>query len=152
MQSLQTTLAVHAFPQLRRFAFLSPLNQCFITDYLTHLRTRPYALSTQEGALRALTCFAGLMPEARQAILYQDLTPDHTRGYRRLDHRCLPAAVGARDDRDAPPRAAGLLCLPMQPRDPRAFAHSAPTPSDSRADATPEADGGSRGRRVLSGD
>jgi site-specific recombinase XerD len=74
MQSLQTTLAVHAFPQLRRFAFLSPLNQCFIADYLTHLRTRHYALSTQEGALRALKCFAVLMPEARQAILYQDLT------------------------------------------------------------------------------
>ena len=74
MQSLQTTPVVHAFPQLRRFAFLSPLNQRFIADYLTHLRTRHYALSTQEGALRALKCFAVLMPEDRQAILFQDLT------------------------------------------------------------------------------
>ena len=29
---------------------------------------------TQEGALCALTCFVVLMPEARQATLYQDLT------------------------------------------------------------------------------
>ena len=74
MQSLQTTPVVHAFPQLRRFAFLSPQNQRLIADYLTHLRTRHYALSTQEGALRALKCFAVLMPEARQVPLYQDLT------------------------------------------------------------------------------
>jgi site-specific recombinase XerD len=45
-----------------------------IADYLTHLRVRHYAPSTQEGTLRALKCFAVLMPEARQAILYQDLT------------------------------------------------------------------------------
>jgi hypothetical protein len=53
---------------------LSPQNQGWIADYLTHLRTRHYALSTQDGALRALKCFAVLMPEARQALLYQDLT------------------------------------------------------------------------------
>jgi hypothetical protein len=38
MQSLQTTPVVHAFPQLRRFAFLSPLNQRWIADYLTFHR------------------------------------------------------------------------------------------------------------------
>ena len=43
--------------------------------YLTHLRARHYASSTLEGALRALTCFAVLLPQARQALLYQDLTP-----------------------------------------------------------------------------
>jgi integrase/recombinase XerD len=74
MQRLQPTRTRPTCPQLRRFAFLSPQNQCWIADYLTHLRTRHYALSTQEGALRALKCFAVLMPEARQAILYQDLT------------------------------------------------------------------------------
>ena len=45
-----------------------------IADYLAHLRARHYASSTQEGALRALKCFAVLMPEARRATLYQDLT------------------------------------------------------------------------------
>ena len=74
MQRLQPTHTYPTCPQLRRFAFLSPQNQCWIADYLTHLRTRHYALSTQEGALRALTCFAVLMPAARQALLYQDLT------------------------------------------------------------------------------
>jgi site-specific recombinase XerD len=74
MQRLQSTRTLPTCPQLRRFAFLSPQNQGWIADYLTHLRTRHYALSTQDGALRALKCFAVLMPEARQALLYQDLT------------------------------------------------------------------------------
>ena len=74
MQRLQPTRPLPTCPQLRRFAFLSPPNQGWIADYLTHLRTRHYALSTQDGALRALKCFAVLMPEARQALLYQDLT------------------------------------------------------------------------------
>jgi len=74
MQSLQPTPVRHAFPQLRRLHFFSPHNQRLIADYLTHLRVRHYAPSTQEGTLRALKCFAVLMPEARQAILYQDLT------------------------------------------------------------------------------
>ena len=74
MQRLQPARTLHTCPQLRRFAFLSPQNQGWIADYLTHLRTRHYALSTQDGALRALKCFAVLMPEARQALLYQDLT------------------------------------------------------------------------------
>src|SRR4029450_11067520 len=74
MPRLQPTHPLHTCPELRRFAFLSPQNQLWIADYLTHLRTRHYALSTQEGALRALKCFAVLMPEARQALLYQALT------------------------------------------------------------------------------
>lgn len=74
MQSLQTTPVVHAFPQLRRLHCLSLQNQELVATYLVHLRTRHYASSTQEGPLRALKCFAVLMPEARQAILYQDLT------------------------------------------------------------------------------
>ena len=74
MQRLQPTPGRHAFPQLRRLHFFSPHNQRLIADYLTHLRVRHYASSTQEGTLRALKCFAVLMPEARQAILYQDLT------------------------------------------------------------------------------
>src|SRR5215510_6719910 len=74
MQRLQPTRTLPTSPQLRRFAFLSPQNQGWIADYLTHLRIRHYALSTQDGALRALKCFAVLMPQARQALLYQDLT------------------------------------------------------------------------------
>jgi site-specific recombinase XerD len=45
-----------------------------VAAYLAHLRARHYAPLTQEGALRALKCFAVLMPEARRAALYQDLT------------------------------------------------------------------------------
>src|SRR5712691_5698520 len=74
MQSLQTTPMVHAFPQLRRLHCLSSQNQELVATYLVHLRARHYASSTQEGALRALTCFAVLMPEARQVTLYQDIT------------------------------------------------------------------------------
>ena len=74
MQRLQPTRPLHAFPQLRRVHFFSPQNQGLVAAYLAHLRVRHYASSTQEGALRALKCFAVLMPEARQAILYQDLT------------------------------------------------------------------------------
>jgi hypothetical protein len=74
MPRLQPTHPLHTCPALRRFAFLSPQHQRWIADYLTHLRTRHYALSTQEGALGALRCFAVLMPAARQTTLYQDLT------------------------------------------------------------------------------
>ena len=74
MQSLQPTRPLRAFPQLRRLHFFSPQNQGLVAAYLAHLRARHYALSTQDNALRALKCFAVLMPEARQATLYQDLT------------------------------------------------------------------------------
>jgi integrase/recombinase XerD len=74
MQRLQPTRPLCAFPQLRRVHFLSAQNQELIAAYLAHLRARHYALSTQDNALRALKCFAVLMPTARQATLYQDLT------------------------------------------------------------------------------
>jgi site-specific recombinase XerD len=74
MQRLHPPPVVHAFPQLRRLHCLSPQNQALVATYLAHLRARHYASSTQENALRALKCFAVLMPEARQATLYQDLT------------------------------------------------------------------------------
>jgi site-specific recombinase XerD len=54
--------------------FFSSQNQALVAAYLTHLRARHYAPSTQEGALRALKCFAVLMPATRQSALYQDLT------------------------------------------------------------------------------
>jgi len=54
--------------------FLSPQNQAWVASYLAHLRTRHYAVATQDHALRALKCFAVLMPAGRQATLYQDLT------------------------------------------------------------------------------
>ena len=74
MQRLQPTHPRGAFPQLRRLHFFSPHNQRLIADSLAYLRARHYASSTQEGALRALKCFAMLMPAGRQTTLYQDLT------------------------------------------------------------------------------
>ena len=74
MQRLQPTHPLGACPQLRRVHFLSPQNQAWAAAYLAHLRARHYASSTQDNALRALKCFAVLMPEGRQATLYQDLT------------------------------------------------------------------------------
>jgi site-specific recombinase XerD len=74
MQRLQPTRPLGAFPQLRRLHFFSPQNQAWVAAYLAHLRARHYALSTQDNALRALKCFAVLLPEARQTALYQDLT------------------------------------------------------------------------------
>ena len=68
MQRLQPTHPLGAFPQLRRVHFFSPQNQAGVAAYLAHLRTRHYALSTQDHALRALKCFAVLMPEGRQPI------------------------------------------------------------------------------------
>ena len=74
MQRLQPTHPLGACPQLRRAHFLSPQNQAWVASYLAHLRARHYAVATQDHALRALKCFAVLMPAGRQAILYQDLT------------------------------------------------------------------------------
>jgi site-specific recombinase XerD len=74
MQSLQPTRPLGAFPQLRRVHFFSPQNQDWVAAYLAHLRARSYAPSTEDNALRALKCFAVLMPASRQATLYEDLT------------------------------------------------------------------------------
>ena len=74
MQRLQSTRPLGALPQLRRLHFFSPQNQALVATYLAHLRARHYAASTQDNALRALKCFAVLMPAGRQATLYQDLT------------------------------------------------------------------------------
>jgi site-specific recombinase XerD len=74
MQRLQPTHPLGAGPQLRQVHFLSPQNQAWVASYLAHLRTRHYAVATQDHALRALKCFAVLMPAGRQATLYQDLT------------------------------------------------------------------------------
>ena len=74
MQRLQSARPLGAFPQLRRVHFFSPQNQAWVASYLAHLRARHYASSTQDNALRALKCFAVLLPAGRQAPLYQDLT------------------------------------------------------------------------------
>src|SRR5262245_31084071 len=74
MQRLQSPRPLGAFPQLHRLYFFSSHNQALVAAYLAHLRARHYASSTQDNALRALKCFAVLMPAARQATLYQDLT------------------------------------------------------------------------------
>jgi site-specific recombinase XerD len=74
MEEQPTTPMLQEFPQLQRLAMFSPANRGVIADYLAHLRARHYAPSVQEGMLRALKSFAVLMPEARQATLYADLT------------------------------------------------------------------------------
>ena len=74
MQRLQPTHPLGACPQLRRVHFLSPQNQAWVASYLAYLRARQYAVATQDHVLRALKCFAVLMPAGRQAPLYQDLT------------------------------------------------------------------------------
>jgi integrase/recombinase XerD len=74
MQRLQPTRPFGACPPLRRVHFLSPQNQAWVASYLAYLRARHYAVATQDHVLRALKCFAVLMPAGRQATLYQDLT------------------------------------------------------------------------------
>jgi site-specific recombinase XerD len=74
MEERQATPTRQEFPQLQRLAMFSPANHGLIADYLAHLRARHYAPSVQEGTIRALKSFAVLMPEARQATLYADLT------------------------------------------------------------------------------
>jgi hypothetical protein len=74
MEEHYSTPALQEFPQLQRLAMFNPATQGLIADYLAYLRARHYAPSVQEGTIRALKSFAVLMPEARQVILYQDLT------------------------------------------------------------------------------
>ena len=74
MEKHYATPAFQEFPQLSRLPFFSPQNQGVIADYLAYLRARHYAPAMWEGIIRALKSFAALMPEARQATLYDDLT------------------------------------------------------------------------------
>jgi len=78
MEERQATPTLQEFPQLQRLAMFSPAHHGLIADYLAHLRARHYAPSVQEGTIRALKSFAVLMPEARQAPLYADLTQTAT--------------------------------------------------------------------------
>jgi site-specific recombinase XerD len=75
MEERPSTPTLHEFPQLNRLHFFGPRNQGVIADYFAYLRARHYAPAMQEGTIRALKSFAVLMPEARQAVLYADLTP-----------------------------------------------------------------------------
>jgi integrase/recombinase XerD len=74
MEERPATPTLQEFPQLQRLAMFSPTNQGLIADYLAYLRARHYTPSVQEGTIRALKSFAGLLPAARQPVLYQDLT------------------------------------------------------------------------------
>src|SRR5438128_12295114 len=74
MEKHYATPAFQEFPQLSRLPFFGPQNQGVIADYLAYLRARHYAPAMWEGIIRALKSFAALMPEARQATLYDDLT------------------------------------------------------------------------------
>jgi site-specific recombinase XerD len=75
MPRLQPTPALQECPQLSRLHVFSARNQGLVADYLAHLRARHYAPAMQEATIRALKSFAVLMPAARQATLYTDLTP-----------------------------------------------------------------------------
>jgi integrase/recombinase XerD len=74
MEEGQPTPRLQEFPQLSRLHVFSPQMQGVIADYLAYLQARHYAPSVQEGTIRALKSFAVLMPAARQATLYEDLT------------------------------------------------------------------------------
>src|SRR5712692_8025681 len=74
MEERSATPALQEFPQRSRLHFFSAQNQGVIADYLAYLRARHYAPALQEGTIRALKSFAVLIPEARQAPLYADLT------------------------------------------------------------------------------
>ena len=150
MQRLQPTRPLGAFPQLRRLHFFSPQNHAWVAAYLAHLRTRHYALSTQDNALRALKCFAVLMPAGRQPILYQDLT--------QTTPADIDVWIAAAFQQGLAPGTivtcrrgtAGLLWLPVRPGCPGPVTHSASPTSDPRTRAAPPADGRNRGRRLLS--
>jgi site-specific recombinase XerD len=75
MEEHGITPALQECPQFRsQLTFLSPQNQAVIVDYVAYLRARHYGRAMQDGTLRALKSFVGLMPEARQATLAHDLT------------------------------------------------------------------------------
>jgi site-specific recombinase XerD len=74
MEEPQATPVLQEFPQLSLLHFLSPQNQGVVENYLVYIRARRYGPAMQEGIIRALKSFAVLMPEARQATLYHDLT------------------------------------------------------------------------------
>ena len=74
MEERYATPALQECPQLSRLHFFSAQNPGVIADYLAYLRARHYAPAMQEGTIRALKSFAVLIPEARQATLYHDLT------------------------------------------------------------------------------
>jgi integrase/recombinase XerD len=74
MPRLQSTPTLQEFPQLSRLHVFSTQNRGLVADYLAHLRARHYAPAMQEATFRALKSFAVLMPAARQAALYADLT------------------------------------------------------------------------------
>ena len=74
MEERYATPALQEFPQLKLLPFLSPQNQDLIKNYLVYIRARRYGPAMQEGTIRALKSFAVLMPEARWALLCEDLT------------------------------------------------------------------------------
>jgi site-specific recombinase XerD len=74
MDERYATPALQEFPQLRLLPFLSPQNQDLIKNYLVYIRAHRYGPAMQEGTIRALKSFAVLMPEARWALLCDDLT------------------------------------------------------------------------------
>ena len=65
MEELCVPSALQEFPQLRQLPFVSARNQGLIADYVVYLRARHYGRAMQEGTIRALKSFVGLMPAAR---------------------------------------------------------------------------------------
>jgi site-specific recombinase XerD len=65
--------ALQEFPQFQQLPCVSLQNHHVIVAYLAYLRARHYGRAMQEGTIRALKSFVGLLPEARQATLAHDL-------------------------------------------------------------------------------
>ena len=61
--------ALQEFPQLKQLSCVSLQNHHVIVAYLAYLRARHYGHAMQEGTIRALKSFVGLLPEARQTTL-----------------------------------------------------------------------------------
>src|SRR4029453_12273596 len=74
MEEHYATPALQEFPQLQRLAMFNPATQGMNTYYIPYLIAPPHSTSVQESATRARKSFPVLMPEAPQALLYQDLT------------------------------------------------------------------------------
>ena len=150
MEERYATPALQEFPPLRLWPFLSPQNQDLMKNYLVYIRARRYGPAMQEGTIRALKSFAVLMPEARWALLCDDLTQTTATDVdtwieAAFRHPLAPSTVATRL-----PDPAGLLCLLARAGRHRPVPHSVPTPSHPGAPGPPPPHGGRRGRGVLS--
>jgi integrase/recombinase XerD len=65
---------LQAIPQLRRLLFLGAHSQQLVAEYLAFLTARHYSPKTMQATVGVIKTFCVLLPAARQAQVYQDLT------------------------------------------------------------------------------